>query len=171
MSQPALARIETDSQLYSQKPPRLILALSDDAAATRVGDVASKLGFQVFKNLFDLRNLFEGPILPEMVVVLYSQHGTNTIRFSGEHVQPKGYDFSWHWAVALNPKMHLKKIQSVEQAAKSIAFTFGWENFQERFCARQSPWGGISLARSEEFDRDPMKYFRSNVLQVPTDGK
>lgn len=171
MSRTALSRVEPDPQLYGLKPPQFVLALSGDAAASRVGVLASRLGFQLITNTFDLRNLFEGPILPEMVLVLYSQPGTYSLRYNGEHVQLAGYDFPWHWAVALNPKMHLKKIQAVEQAAKSIAFTFGGENFQERFRARQSPWGGISLARSEEFDRDPLKYFRSNVVKPVQSGK
>lgn len=171
MSQTALARLEPSLEPNCPKPPRVILALSEDQAATRVGKLASLRGFHLITSSFELRNRFDGAILPEMVVVLYSSAGTHSMRYNGEHKQSKGFDFIWHWAVALNPRMHLKKVAAIEQAASSLVFTFGCENFSERFRARQSPWGDISLARSEEFDRDPMKYFRSNVLQVPTDGK
>lgn len=171
MSQIALSRTKPSQELNYPKPPRVILALSEDQAATRVGRLASNRGFQMIASSFELRNLFEGPILPEMVIVLYSSAGVHSMRYAGEHLQPRGYDFRWHWAVALNPKMHLKKITAIEQAVSSLAFTFGSENFSERFRAHQSPWGGISLAKQEEFDRDPMKYFRSTVSQEPVAGK
>lgn len=171
MSQTSLARVEQIFHATMPRAPRIILAPTDDQAAACVGRLASLRGFQVVNSSFELRNLFEGPVLPEMVIVLYSSAGTHSMRYSGEHEQQKGYDFRWHWAVALNPKMHLKKVAAIEQAASSLAFTFGSENFSERFRARQLPWGSISLARSEEFDCDPMKYFRSRVSQGYTTGK
>ena len=167
---PALAHLQ-ETAPSTLKPPRIVYPAAQDEAALAIAKRCGVLGFQVVESRIDLAALFEGKILPEMVVCLYSVHGTNSLRFNGEHEQPKGDSFLWHFAVALNPKLHMKKVFVQDEIAKSIAYTFGEDNFNGRIGARQHLWGGPTIATVSEFEADPLKYVRSRVVQAPLLGK
>ena len=167
---PALARKHETAPL-ALKPPRIVFPAAEDAAALAVAKRCTLLGFQVVESRIDLAALFEGRIRPEMIVCLYSAHGTNSLRFTGEHEQPKGSSFVWHWAVALNPKLHVKKLFIQDEIAKSIAHTFGEENFHDRIRTGQYLWGGSVAVSPADFEADPLNHVRSRVVEAPHPGK